>query len=155
MTPALLPRLASAQEEGAIRDLVRAAYALYVPRIGREPAPMTDDYAARIAAGEAWVVEENGTLLAVLVLENFPDSLQLDNIAIAPAAQGKGLGRALVAFTEEEARRRGYAKVTLYTNEKMVENLALYPHLGFVETHRSRQSGFARVFMAKDVTRAG
>nr|WP_255568636.1 GNAT family N-acetyltransferase [Neoroseomonas alba] len=134
-----------------MRDLVRAAYALYVPRIGREPAPMTDDYAARIAAGEAWVVEEDGSLLAVLVLEDFPDSLQLDNIAIAPAAQGRGLGRALVAFTEDEARRRGFAKVTLYTNEKMVENLALYPRLGFVETHRAPQAGFARVFFEKAV----
>jgi GNAT superfamily N-acetyltransferase len=149
MTPEAVPRLASARDEDAIRDLVRAAYAPYVPRIGREPGPMTDDYAARIAAGEAWVVEQAGTLLAVLVLEDFPDSLQLDNIAIAPSAQGKGLGRALVAFTEAEARRRGHAKVTLYTNEKMVENLALYPRLGFVETHRSSQAGFARVFMAK------
>jgi len=149
MTPGPLPRRASAQDEGAIRDLVRAAYALYVPRIGREPAPMTDDYAARIAAGEAWVVEENGALLAVLVLEDFPDSLQLDNIAIAPAAQGRGLGRALIAFTEAEARHRGYAKVTLYTNEKMVENLALYPRLGFIETHRAPQAGFARIFYEK------
>lgn len=135
----------------ALRDLVRDAYALYVPRIGREPAPMTDDYAARIAAGEAWVVEEEGRLLAVLVLEDFPDSLQLDNIAIAPSAQGRGLGRSLVAFTEAEARRRGYAKVTLYTNEKMVENLTLYPRLGFVETHRAPQAGFARVFFEKVV----
>jgi GNAT superfamily N-acetyltransferase len=145
------PRPARPEEAGAVRDLVRAAYALYVPRIGREPAPMTDDYAARIAAGEAWVVEDEGSLIAVLVLEDFPASLQLDNIAITPSAQGRGLGRALLAFTEAEARRRGYAKVTLYTHEKMVENLALYPRLGFVETHRARQSGFARVFFEKAV----
>lgn len=147
----MIPRRARPDEAAALRDLVRAAYALYIPRIGREPAPMTDDYAARIAAGEAWVVEEGGGLLAVLVLEEFPDSLQLDNIAIAPAAQGRGLGRALVGFTEDEARRRGYSKVTLYTNEKMVENLALYPRLGFVETHRAPQAGFARVFFEKAV----
>ena len=85
---------------------------------------------------EAWVVEDEGRLLAVLVLEDFPDSLQLDNIAIAPAALGKGLGRALVSFTEDEARRRGYSKVTLYTNEKMAENLTLYPRLGFVARRR-------------------
>lgn len=147
----MTPRLARPGEAEAIRNLVRAAYALYVPRIGREPAPMTDDYAARIAAGEAWVVEEHGALLAVLVLEDFPGSLLLDNIAIAPSAQGRGLGRALVAFTEAEARRRGHAKVTLYTHEKMVENLALYPRLGFTETHRAQQAGFARVFFEKAV----
>lgn len=147
----MTPRRARPEEADAVRDLVRAAYALYVPRIGREPAPMTDDYAARIAAGQAWVVEDEGRLIAVLVLEDFPASLQLDNIAIAPSAQGRGLGRALVAFTEAEARRRGYAKITLYTHEKMVENLVLYPRLGFVETHRANQSGFARVFFEKAV----
>ncbi len=143
------PRLALPEEAGAIRDLVRAAYAHYVPRLGREPLPMTDDYPARIAAGQAWWVPG----IAVLVLVD-EDGLLLDNIAVAEAARGQGHGRALMAFAEAEARRRGHGRIWLYTNEKMVENIALYTRLGFAETHREAQAGFRRVFMEKRLSSA-
>jgi len=130
------PRPARPEEAETIRALVRAAYAKYIPRLGREPRPMTDDYALRIAAGQAWILEEDGTPLGVLVLEDEPDALMLYNIAIAPDAQRRGIGRRLIAFTEAEARRRGHALLRLHTNEKMAENVAMYPRLGFTETHR-------------------
>ncbi|MBS7812258.1 GNAT family N-acetyltransferase [Roseococcus pinisoli] len=144
-----MPRLAASGEETALRDLVRAAYAHYVPRLGREPAPMTDDYAARIAAGQAWVEEADGVPVAVLVLEDHEDSLLIDNIAVAEAARGLGLGRALMDFAEAEARRRHHRRIYLYTNEKMVENIAIYTRLGYAETHRAEQGGHRRVFMEK------
>ncbi|BDG72224.1 GNAT family N-acetyltransferase [Roseomonas fluvialis] len=143
------PRLAHADEAGALRDLVRAAYAIYIPRLGREPAPMQDDYGARIAAGEAWVLEQDGALVGALVLEDEPDALMLYNIAVAPTAQGQGVGKRLIAFTEAEARRRGHAVLRLFTNEKMVENVAMYPRLGFIETHRGSEAGHRRVYFEK------
>ncbi len=143
------PRPARPDDAPALRDLVRAAYAHYIPRLGREPAPMTDDYPARIAAGQAWVLEQDGALVGALVLEDTPDALMLYNIAVAPAAQGQGLGRRLVAFTEAEARRRGHALLRLFTNERMVENVAMYPRLGFAETHRGSEAGHRRVYFEK------
>ncbi|GGJ10695.1 GNAT family N-acetyltransferase [Neoroseomonas lacus] len=143
------PRLARPEEAAALRDLVRAAYAPWVPLVGREPGPMGDDYAARIATGQAWVVEQDGVLLGALIIEDTTTGLLVDNVAVARDAQGTGLGRALMAFAEAEAARRGHRRVWLYTHEKMTTNIALYERLGFVETHRAEQSGFARVFMAK------
>ncbi|WP_137124579.1 GNAT family N-acetyltransferase [Roseomonas sp. HF4] len=143
------PRPARPDEAATLRALVRAAYAVYVPRLGREPAPMTDDYAVRIAAGQAWILEEDGTPVGALILEDQPDGLLLYNIAVAPAAQGQGVGRRLLAFTEAEARRRGYGLLRLYTNEKMVENVAMYPRRGFTETHRGAEAGHRRVHFEK------
>jgi GNAT superfamily N-acetyltransferase len=143
------PRPARPDEAPALRDLVRAAYAKYVPRLGREPAPMLDDYAARIAARQAWVLEEAGALVGALILEDEPDALMLYNIAVSPNAQGIGVGKRLMAFTEAEARRRGYLLLKLYTNEKMVENVAMYPRLGFTETHRGSEAGHRRVYFEK------
>lgn len=143
------PRPAHPDEAPALRDLVRSAYAKYVPRLNREPAPMLDDYAARIAAGQAWVLEEAGALVGALILDDEPDGLLLYNIAVAPDAQGQGVGRRLIAFTEAEARRRGYALLRLYTNELMVENVAMYPRLGFTETHRGSEAGHRRVYFEK------
>ena len=68
---------------------------------------------------------------------------------IAPSAQGKGYGRALVGFAEAEARRCGHGEVRLYTNVLMAENLALHGRLGFRETGRVSEKGYERVYMAK------
>ena len=142
-------RAATAADHDAVRHVVLAAYGHYVARIGRPPAPMVDDYARRIADGQAWVLEDAGRIVAILVLEQGPSGLLLDNIAVLPDSQGKGFGRVLIGFAEAEARRRGFASIYLYTNALMVENIALYRRIGFVETHRVREKGYERVYMSK------
>ena len=89
------------------------------------------------------------TIAAIIVLLPEPDHLLLDNIAVLPDRQGQGLGRQLIAFAEDEARRLGYAELRLYTHEKMTENIALYTRLEFEETGRGREAGYDRVFMTK------
>ncbi len=143
-------RLARPEDTDAVHQLVEDAYGHYVARMGKPPGPMLDDYAQRIADGQAWVLEDAGELAGVLVLEDAEGGvLLLDNVAVAPFAQGKGYGRALVAFAEEEAHRRGHGEVRLYTNVLMAENLALYGRLGFRETGRISEKGYERVYMAK------
>jgi ribosomal protein S18 acetylase RimI-like enzyme len=143
-----MPRLARPEEAEAVRALVRAAYAPWVAVVGREPGPMRDDYAALCAAGAVWM-DESGQALCVLLEKE--GALLLDNIAVSPAAQGKGLGRRLVGFAAEEARRRGLPAVTLYTHVRMETNIAIYAHLGFRETHRAHEGGFDRVYMRLDL----
>lgn len=132
-----------------VQALIEAAYARYVPRIGGKPGPMLEDYAALIDQGLVEVFEEDATVLGVLVLVAQADGLLLDNIAVNPVAQGRGLGRQLMAHAEARARQLGLAVVRLYTNEAMSENLGLYQRLGYRETHRAEQAGFRRVFMEK------
>jgi len=122
-----------------------------VPRLDREPAPMLDDYAARIADQQAFVLEADGALQGVAVLEDGEDGLFLDNIAVAPSAQGQWLGRQMLAWIEAEGRRRGHQRLWLYTNEVMAENIAMYQRLGFGETHRAEESGYRRVFFEKSL----
>ena len=132
-----------------IERIVEDAYAHYVERMGQRPGPMDDDYPARIAEQAVWVIERDGAIAGVLVLLPAPDHLLLDNVAVARSHQGHGIGRRLVGFAEAEAGRRGYREIRLYTHVTMVENQALYQRLGFEETHRAEQAGFARVFMRK------
>jgi ribosomal protein S18 acetylase RimI-like enzyme len=77
------------------------------------------------------------------------DHMFVDNVAVAPGHQGRGLGRRLVLFAEERAREVGLSEIRLYTNEKMHENLAFYGKLGFEETDRGLDGGYRRVFMRK------
>ena len=145
-------RLADNHEAHAVRALVREADAHYVMRLGREPGPMQDDYSQRIADGEVWVLEKAGEIVGVAVLSERPESFLLQNVAVAPAAQGNGDGRRLIAFAEEEAKRRGHDELQLYTHVLMVENIALYQQLGFREIGRIHEQGFDRVYMAKSVS---
>ena len=134
-----------------MRDVVHAAYRHYIARIGKPPGPMLDDYAQRIADGQAWVLEDGGRIVGILVLEETPAGFLLDNIAVLPECQGKGHGRVLMEFAEAEARRRGFGEIHLYTHALMTENIALYRRIGFVETHRVSEKGYDRVYMTKQL----
>jgi ribosomal protein S18 acetylase RimI-like enzyme len=147
-------RKASADEADAVRDVVLSAYTRYVALIGTPPGPMLDDYAARVAADQVWVLRDAGEIAGILVLEDGPDGFLLDNIAIRPDRQGRGFGRLLLDFSEAEAARCGWDAITLYTNALMVENIAIYAARGYVERGRRTEKGFDRVYMVKRL-RAG
>jgi len=142
-------RAARPGDVAAVAAIARSAYALYVPRIGRAPAPMVADFAAAQATGQLWVV--GGPVAGYVVAYPRGDHWHLENVALAPAAQGRGLGKALIAHVEMLARAAGAVAVELYTNEKMTENQALYPALGYAETGRRSEDGFARVYYRKEL----
>ncbi len=147
-------RVATQGDLPVVAGIVDAAYRHYIARIGRMPAPMQDDYAALIAGGRVWVAELGGAELGgavrgILVLIPQRDAMLLDNIAVAPEAQGRGLGRRMLAFAEAQALRAGHGAIRLYTNEAMTENIRLYTRTGYVQTHRAEEKGLRRVYMSK------
>ena len=144
-------RIAVGEDARAVGNLVDRAYAGYIERMGRKPGPMLDDYAALIADGLVRVICRGERICGVLVLIEKDDHLLLDNVAVDPDAQGYGIGRRLVEAAEATARRLGYATVRLYTHETMVENIGLYEHLGFSITHRVKERGYDRIYMAKAI----
>lgn len=144
-----LLRPATAADLPALTAIVDAAYGPYIPRIGRKPGPMTDDYTALVAQGLMQVLEDQGRVCGLLVLIAQPDALLLDNIAIAPEAQGRGFGRLLLAAAENAARAAGLPVIRLYTNVAMTENIAIYGRHGYAETGRRVENGLHRVYMEK------
>jgi GNAT superfamily N-acetyltransferase len=134
-----------------LRQIAVAAYQHYVPRIGRAPAPMTADYPAAVRRGQAWVAAEDGQVAGFVILIAKPGYLLLENVAVLPTAQGRGIGARLLALADEYARSLGLPEIRLYTNEAMAENLAYYPRHGYTETHRAFQHGFQRVFFHRQL----
>src|SRR5262249_19602168 len=123
------------------------AYARYLDRMDRPPAPMLNDHRAATAAGQIWVLGE--PVIGVIVLMSDEDSLLVENVAVSPAVQGNGYGRRVMEFAEQHARSRGLRRLTLYTNEIMTENLAIYSRLGYRETARRTEDGYRRVYMER------
>lgn len=134
-----------------MQRLVDAAFTPYVERIGRPPGPMTADYARALGDSRIWVIDGDGRLDAMMVLAEHADHLAIDVIAVDPAAQGRGVGSALLDRAEAAARELGLPELRLHTNEAMTENLRYYPRRGFEETGRRTEDGFRRVYYRKDV----
>jgi len=142
-------RRARLEDVDSITALVHDAYTPYIPRIGRKPAPMLDDYRQVVTQPGTFVLTDAGQVAGVLVMIVEGDGLLLENIAVAPGFKGKGGGKRLIAFCEAFALGNGCTAVRLYTHERMVENVEIYKKLGYRETHRATEDGFARVFMCK------
>jgi ribosomal protein S18 acetylase RimI-like enzyme len=143
-------RRATAADAAAITAIAHEAYAPYVKRLGgQRPWPMDLDYESVVAGSETWVAEEAGELVGFLVLVAEDDAMLLDGVAVRPARQGRGVGRALLELAEDRSRAAGYDRIRLYTNVLMVENQALYERVGYQETGRASEHGFARVFYEK------
>jgi N-acetylglutamate synthase-like GNAT family acetyltransferase len=86
-------RQAAGPDADTVQLITAEAYRHYVPRIGREPSPMLTDYTGAVGAGQAWVAEDDGQAVGIVVVELHPDHLLVENIAVRPAAQGLGAGR--------------------------------------------------------------
>lgn len=142
-------RIATEADAAAVAACVHAAYRHYIERIGRPPGPMLDDYAQVIRERQVHLAEARGELAGILVLQVAEDGFLLENIAVAPAHKGTGVGRVLLELAEAEARRQGFASIYLYTHEKMTENQALYAKIGYLEYDRRFEQGLARVYMRK------
>ena len=151
MAAEFVPRRARLEDVEAVRGLVRAAYEKYIPLIGREPKPMRADHARAIREAIVWVLEDTQGLSAVLELEPHEAHLLIENVAVRPDCQGRGLGRLLLGLAEAEAQRLHLTELRLYTNERYTSNIALYKRLGYSETHRQSlaESTTLIVFMQK------
>lgn len=145
----LLFRSATSQDAPAIRDLVRSAYAKWVPLIGREPRPMTADYELAVREHRFDLADEGGRLVGLIETALSDDHLWIENVAVSPSAQGRGIGRRLLARAEGRARDAGRSETRLLTNGAFAANISLYERVGYVVTHTEPYMGGTTVYMTK------
>jgi ribosomal protein S18 acetylase RimI-like enzyme len=100
--------------------------------------PYAPFFSERHAPGDC-LVAELGDRLAGYLLLGFPTELdsnrhvrQIQGLAVAEEARGRGVGRALVRAALDEARRRGARRITLRVLGHNTPARALYAAEGFV-----------------------
>jgi GNAT superfamily N-acetyltransferase len=131
-----------------VERTVLAAYGHWAEVIGMRPLPMDAGYGRLIGEGHVFVI---GPADGLIVLVPEDGVLLVDNVAVRPSLQGRGIGRSLLAFAERRARLLGLPALRLYTNEKMTSNISLYRSLGYRETGRELRAGRHTVHMRKDL----
>lgn len=113
------------------RALVREAYAKWVPIIGREPLPMGVDYATAIRDHDIDLLLAGDRLAGLIETIVAVDHVFIENVAVAPAYQGRGFGRRLLDHAERTARDGGFGQMRLLTNGAFDTNVKLYLRLGY------------------------
>jgi GNAT superfamily N-acetyltransferase len=151
MSDSLTLRRAVLADAGAVRALTRQAYAKWVPLIGREPKPMQADYEKAVRQHFIDLAYVGDVLAGLIEMIALPDHLLIENVAVAPAFQGRGIGRALMAHAERLAVTLHHREVRLYTNQAFAENVALYLKLGYGIDRRERLAIGVAVHMSKAV----
>jgi ribosomal protein S18 acetylase RimI-like enzyme len=138
-----------AADAAAIRELTRAAYAKWVPLIGREPKPMTINYDEALRKHRFDLLDVSGKLAALIETAQHADHLLIVNVAVTPALQGQGLGTKLMAHAETLAAAAGLSVLKLFTNKSFAENIALYKKLGYGVDREEDFRGRVAVHMSK------
>jgi ribosomal protein S18 acetylase RimI-like enzyme len=116
---------------------------------------MTADYAEAVRRHRIDLLHLDGALAALIETIAEADHLLVENVAVSPAFQGRGLGRKLMAHAEQIAASLGHGEIRLYTNKLFAQNIELYRKLGYrIDREEVLTVGVA-VHMSKPVRAAG
>jgi ribosomal protein S18 acetylase RimI-like enzyme len=139
-------RIREASEDDAARaaGLWTEAYTLQNPEEGRTEPYAESELAAAAELATVLVAEsEQGRVIGIVALVPACSSrgavalvgeAELSRLAIATAARGQGIGRALAVRCLELARAEGAEDVVLWSRPYQVEAHSLYESLGFSRT---------------------
>jgi len=79
------------------------------------------------------------------------DAAEIKRVWVDPRCRGLGLARRLMAELEDRARSAGAPAVHLDTNRTLVEAIAMYRHLGYVEIAAFNDEPYAHHWFRKDL----
>lgn len=102
------------------------------------------------ARERCWIAELDGRRVGSVFLVHLSDEVaKLRCLLVEPEARGHGVGTRLVRACLDFARRVGYRKVTLWTNDVLQDARRLYEKAGFRLVHAQRNEDFGNNLIAE------
>jgi putative acetyltransferase len=107
------------------------AFEGYITRsLAEEIDRLADYYASR--HGDFWVAVDGDEIVGMFGLEAAGEhAMELRRMYVAPGARRRGIARKMLAFAEDECRRRNRRRLLLSTSELQKDALALYRNAGY------------------------
>lgn len=142
------PMRGDSAEIAAVVALIRGAFADYLDRLDPPPSAVreTPETIAVLLGRELGLVAEaGGAVVGCLFLQRREGcDIYVGRVAVAGAHRRGGVGRALMAAAEDEARRLGGARLTLGVRLALDDNRRFFASLGFVEGALHAHPGYDR-----------
>lgn len=96
-----------------------------------------------LSAGGGAIAEQGGEAVGCLRWQLKPEGdIHVRRVAIDPERQRRGIGRALMVWAEDHARRIGGGAVTVDVRLALPDNLAFFQHLGYAITGEHHHPGY-------------
>ncbi len=108
---------------------------------------MTADYDVAVREHVVDILHVDGKPAALIEMRPEADHLLIVNVAVSPAHQGRGYGRALLAHAEVITRSLGLGELRLYTSGRLTENVKLYERVGYKVDREEEASPRLGVFV--------
>lgn len=150
------PRRAVAADLPAIIAMQQASYQKNAAILGVEPLPLRADYTAILKTMDVWLWQLSDSKASdspagILILHAQPEHMLIWSVAVHPGARGLALGNTMLAFSEDEARKRELATMRLYTGEPLTANIAWYTRKGYSIERREALADRTIVHMVKSL----
>jgi DNA-binding MarR family transcriptional regulator/GNAT superfamily N-acetyltransferase len=103
------------------------------------------------ATENAWIAEVDGEPAGcVFCVKETDDTARLRLLLVEPSARGRGIGDRLVTECLGFARRAGYSKVTLWTNDVLLSARRIYEAAGFRLEKQEPHHSFGQDLVGQD-----
>jgi DNA-binding MarR family transcriptional regulator/GNAT superfamily N-acetyltransferase len=140
-------------QPGDIGWIIHRHGALYAEEYGLDIG--FEAFVARIAASfienfdyrreRCWIAEHEGEIAgSVVLVKDSEEVAKLRLLYVEPKARGLGIGRRLVDECIGFARRAGYRRITLWTNDVLVSAHRIYEAAGFYLQREEPHHSFGR-----------
>ena len=98
----------------------------------------------------AWIAEADGRRVGCILCTRADDeTAQLRTLLVTPDARGLGVGSRLVDECLHFARRAGYRRIRLWTNDVLEDARRLYERAGFTLDEQLPESNFGKPLMGQ------
>ncbi len=140
-------RVATVVDAALLSELIQAAFSAYLVPLDPPSGALKETpeaLRAKFVDHGACVAQIGGTAVGCVLFTPVDENvLYLGRLAVHPDWRRRGVARALIAFVEDEARRRGLGRLRLNTRIALTDNHRLFAACGFVEVGREAHPGFS------------
>jgi predicted N-acetyltransferase YhbS len=139
-------RAATVEDAELLSRLIVGAFSTYAVRLDPPSSALRETPQAireKLATHGAAIAESGGHAVGCVLFTPEADSvLYVGRLAVDPAWRRRGVARALIAYAEAEAQRRGRGTLRIQVRIPLVDNQLLFKSCGFVEIGRETHPGY-------------